>query len=295
MIEQTISTTVLAKALQLTPQRLFTLLQDYDWIVREEDQWRLTTGGEQAGGTYRSSDKYGEYIVWPERLVDHPLLQAAAAADFVTASGIGEFFQRSGRYVNRVLRELGWLRHAKQGWLLTEAGVAHGGVQHTTDADRAYASWPKSIVSEPLLRATFNKLNILQHRQMDHEPDLFETEATTELEGHTAFTSLDGHILNSPAAAEVCQWLYIMGFTHAHRRSLAGHADFVCDFYLPQCGLYIDIWSTAESAHGLAERLEKKQWCEQQHMLLLELDQEDIADIDNVMSVRLKEYGISIY
>ncbi len=295
MVERTISTTALAKVLKLSPQRLFSLLQDYDWIVRFEDQWRLTIKGEQAGGCYRDSDEYGKYIVWPERLIDHPLLQAAADADFFTASGIGEYFQRSGRYVNRVLRELGWLRYTKDGWILTEAGVAHGGVLQRSDADRAYASWPRAVISEPLLRTTFNRLNILQHRQVGHEPDLFETEAITELDGHTAYTSLDGHILASPAATEVCQWLYIMGYTHAHRRSLADHEDFVCDFYLPQHGLYIDIWSAAESAHSLAERLAKKEWCEQHQILLLELDQQDITDLDNVLSARFKEFGMLVY
>ncbi len=295
MAEQNISTTTLAKALQLTSQRLFTLLQDYGWIERSEEKWRLAAKGELAGGTYRNSDKYGQYIVWPERLIDHPLLQAAAEANFITASVVGEHFQRSGRYVNRVLRELGWLRYAKEGWLLTEMGSLHGGVQQKTDADRAYASWPKAVVSEPLLQATFNKLNILQHRQADHEPDLFETEETTELEGRTAFTSLDGHILESPAATEVCQWLYIMGFTHAHRRALAGHEEFVCDFYLPLHGVYIDIWCEAETAHSLAERLAKKEWCQQHHLHLLELDQKDVAELDNVMSARFKEFGISVY
>ena len=295
MADQSISTTALAKALQLPPQRLFTLLQDYGWTERVDEQWRLTARGEEEGGAYRDSNKYGKYIVWPEKLVDHPLLQAAADANFITANLIGEHFQRSGRYVNRVLRELGWLRRAKEGWLLTEAGLQQGGVQQKNSDDLAYASWPKAIVSEPLLQATFNKLNILQHQQADHEPDLFETEETTELAGHTAFTALDGHILASPAAAEVCQWLYIMSFTHAHRRSLAGHADFVCDFYLPQHGLYIDIWSAEETPHSLAERLAKKDWCQQHHLRLLELNQDDIAGIDNVMSVRLKEFGIPIY
>lgn len=295
MAEQNISTTTMAKALQLTPQRLFTLLQDYDWIERREELWRLTRKGERAGGSYRNSEKYGRYIVWPERLIDHPLLQAAADANFITANVIGEYFQRSGRYVNRVLRELGWLRHGKEGLLLTETGLLHGGVQQRTDADRVYASWPKAVVSEPLLQATFNKLNILQHRQADHEPDLFEPEETTELDGRTAFTSLDGHILESPAATEVCQWLYIMGFNHAHRRALAGHEEFICDFYLPQHGIYIDIWCAAETAHSLAERLAKKQWCQQRHLSLLELDQQDVADLDEVMSARLKEFNISVY
>lgn len=287
-MDQCISTTALAKALQLPPPRLFTLLQDYDWITRNNEKWCLTSRGEQQGGSYRDSKKYGKYIVWPERLVDHPLLQAAADANFITASLIGEHFQRSGRYVNRVLREMGWLRRANAGWLVTEIGLQRGGVQQKNSDGVAYASWPKSIVSEPELQATFNRLNILQHRQEGHEPDLFEVEEITELQGHVAFTALDGHILASPAAAEVCQWLYVMGITHAHRRALPGHAEFVCDFYLPLHGLYIDIWSETESAHALAEQLAKKDWCQQNHLKLLELDQDAIADLDNVLNAQLK-------
>ena len=295
MEQRAISTTALAKALKMSSRKLFVLLKDFEWIRRKDESWELLEKGLEQGGQYRDTESYGRYIVWPEKLIDHPLLQAAADATQITASGVGEHFGRSARLTNRVLRELGWIRQTSQGWLLTEAGQALGASQLQTEEGKYYASWPKSLLSEPELVSHFNAINILQHNTDDHEPDLFESEHITQFSGERCFASLDGHVLRTPAEAEVCQWLYLLDLTHAYRRDLGGHVHYHCDFYLPKYGVYIDIWYSADKPGILAERLAKQQWCTEHQLTLLELNEGDIKDLDTVLPKRLAELGIHVY
>ncbi|MEM8498288.1 MAG: hypothetical protein AAF542_09720 [Pseudomonadota bacterium] len=295
MEQRSVSTTALAKALQMSSRRLFLLLKDYEWIHRVDAGWELLKKGTEQGGEYRESESFGRYIVWPEKLLEHPLLLAAADATQMTASGIGDHFGRSARLTNRVLRELGWIRHTSTGWLLTDAGTALGASQLQTEQGKFYASWPRSLLSEPELVSHFNAINILQHRRQDHEPDLFESENTTELSGSVCITSLDGHILATAAEAELCQWLYLLDLNHAYRRDLGGHDLYKCDFYLPKYGLYIDIWYASDPPGILSERLAKQQWCNEHQLTLLELDENDISQLDYVLPQRLGELGIQVY
>ncbi|MEQ8819602.1 MAG: phospholipase D-like domain-containing protein [Sumerlaeia bacterium] len=62
---QFLSTTRLAKSLDLKPKDLFTKLQEAGWIDRAGDKWVLTAKGKEAGGETRFSRQYGEFIVWP--------------------------------------------------------------------------------------------------------------------------------------------------------------------------------------------------------------------------------------
>ena len=70
-----ISTTALAKHFDLPAKTLFTFLTEKSWINRIDNHWRLTGKGEFEGGEYINSKKYGEYIGWPQNIVDHSIFQ----------------------------------------------------------------------------------------------------------------------------------------------------------------------------------------------------------------------------
>ena len=78
--EEKLSTTALAKKLDIPVQQLFAVLKDYGWIQRTQDSWALTPKGEYEGGSYQSSRRYGSYMVWPQPPAQHPLLPATARA-----------------------------------------------------------------------------------------------------------------------------------------------------------------------------------------------------------------------
>lgn len=295
MGQRLISTTALAKLLKMSSRRLFYLLKDFDWIVRQDDSWALLDKGRRQGGQYKESESFGRYIVWPDTLIEHPLLQAAADATQITASGVGDHFQRPARFVNRVLNELGWLRRTDKGWLLTDSGAALGATQLQTDKGMRYASWPRSLLSEPALIASFNAVNMRQLDDPSHEPDLFEAAAGGPCANSAQYHSMDGHSFLHTAALEVCQWLYLLGLTHATNRALGGHEEYVCDFYLPTFGVYIDIWYASENPHDLAQRLAKHEWCAEHQITLIEMQESEITNIDELLPPRLEELGIHVY
>ena len=63
-----LSTSALARKLEIPAQQLFATLKDYGWIQRQGEGWLLTPKGEFEGGQYRQSKRFGRYVVWPESL-----------------------------------------------------------------------------------------------------------------------------------------------------------------------------------------------------------------------------------
>ena len=68
-----LSTTALAKLLEMDSKQLFELLVERKWMVREKkpdgsNVNKLTAKGEFEGGEYLESKKFGTYIVWPDSI-----------------------------------------------------------------------------------------------------------------------------------------------------------------------------------------------------------------------------------
>ncbi|MDA8752758.1 hypothetical protein N9M39_01220, partial [Halieaceae bacterium] len=89
-----LSTSALARKLEIPVQQLFATLRDYGWILRQADNWVLTPKGEFEGGDYQESRRYGRYIVWPEKLLSHPLLCAIESNQRITAAGMRRYYPR---------------------------------------------------------------------------------------------------------------------------------------------------------------------------------------------------------
>ena len=122
-----VSTTALARQLDIPAQQLFATLKDYGWIQRVEDNWVLTGKGEFEGGSYVDSKRYGRYIVWPKSLESHQLLKAIESNQRISASGLRRYYPKlHPRQINRALAELGLQAHSVLGWELTEQAAALG-------------------------------------------------------------------------------------------------------------------------------------------------------------------------
>ena len=102
-----ISTTQLAKKHGTTAKELFVLLSDQGLIAREGNSWILTTKGEESGGEYKESAKYGKYIVWPDTLsLDEnapPSPPSPTAEKMFTSTVIGKHFDLSATKINFIL------------------------------------------------------------------------------------------------------------------------------------------------------------------------------------------------
>jgi len=288
-----LSTTALARKLNIPVQQLFATLKDYGWIQRAGEAWVLTPKGEFEGGSYQNSRRYGRYIVWPERLDHHPLLAAIESNQRITAASMCRYYPRlHARQINRALAELGLQHHSILGWELTPLGETLGGQQEESNNSGAfYVTWPHEIIDNPVI-----------HRELTRQSDQIQPEpAVNELEpdlfaptGEESFscTGVDGHNLQTPLQTRVCNWLYLAQLAHAFQRALPTEELVYADFYVPGGNVYIDCWETDIPAQQLSAKLHKRELYRELDLQSLEINAGDVERLDEVLGRGLLSFGI---
>ena len=287
-----LSTTALAKKLDIPVQQLFGILKDYGWIQRVQDSWVLTPKGEYEGGSYHSSRRYGSYIVWPETVEQHPLLQAIESNQRITAASMVRYYPHlHARHINRALAELGLQQHTLLGWELTAMGRAWGGMQEeSTSSGAFYVSWPYEIIDNPVIHRELSRQSGQQPSQDvpdNAEPDLCAQSAAAEDN-----RGIDGHQLQSPLQTRVCNWLYLAQLAHAHHRALPTQDLVYADFYLPTGNIYIDCWDTDVPTGELSAKFHKRELYQQLELRHLEINAGDGDKLDEVLGRGLLAFGI---
>lgn len=266
--EKKLSTTRLAEQARIEVKQLFKLLAEQNWIVREDNQWRLTTQGEYHGGSYLQSDKYGEYIVWPESLVNHSLL-ADFQEEWLTATRLGEKLGLAARRVNMLLSELGWLEKDQRGWMITERGTQLGGDQRN-GKQGFYVVWPGAVQKQPELVA-----------------------ATDNLVSDTLLQALDGRQCVNVAERKISNFLYLYHIAHATQRQIQ-NSEYKSSFFIPARKVYIEYWGFDQSAGSLSSKLEKQEYYKKHKLKLIELSDEDVDQLDDVLPQKLLQFGIQV-
>lgn len=294
-----LSTTALAKKLDIPTQQLFATFKEYGWIQRTGESWALTPKGEFEGGAYQHSRRFGRYIVWPQILDHHPLLAAIESNKRITAASMRRYYPSlHARHVNRALAELGLQRHSILGWELTERGKALGGKQEESEASGAfYVTWPHEIVD-----------NVVVHRELTRQSDQAPStanntensgdETSGELDLFTATTEpqeclgVDGHRLQTPLQMSVCNWLYLSQLAHAFQRALPTEELVYADFYIPKRHIYIDCWEADVPAQALSAKLHKRELYRQLKLDSIEINAADVHRLDEVLGRGLLAFGI---
>lgn len=288
-----LSTTALARKLNIPVQQLFATLKDYGWIQRAGEAWVLTPKGEFEGGNYQNSRRYGRYIVWPERLDHHPLLAAIESNQRITAASMCRYYPRlHARQINRALAELGLQHHSILGWELTPLGETLGGQQEESNNSGAfYVTWPHEIIDNPVI-----------HRELTRQSDQIQPEpAVTELEpdlfapsgeDSLSCTGVDGHNLQTPLQTRVCNWLYLAQLAHAFQRALPTEELVYADFYVPVGNVYIDCWEPDIPAQELSAKLHKRELYRDLNLRCLEINAADVERLDEVLGRGLLSFGI---
>jgi len=64
-----LSATALSKEVGLSSKDLFTKFEKLNWIERKNDDWVLTNSGKNKGAQTKKG-QYGEYIAWPDTIID---------------------------------------------------------------------------------------------------------------------------------------------------------------------------------------------------------------------------------
>ncbi|MDH4040386.1 MAG: phage antirepressor KilAC domain-containing protein [Gammaproteobacteria bacterium] len=290
--EGRLSTTALARKLNIPAQQLFTTLRDYGWIERSGESWILTPKGEFEGGTYHQTRRYGRYIVWPESLIHHPLLAAIESNQRINAASMRRYYPLlHARQINRALAELGLQRHSIIGWELTERGKALGGLQEESDNSGAfYVTWPHEIIDNPVIHRELTRQSD-QSQQLapapGAEPDLFTSSAAA-----SPCIGVDGHKLGSPLEVRVCNWLYLAQLAHAYQRALPTEELVLADFYVPEGNVYIDCWDADIPARALSGKLHKRELYRSLKLRHIEINAADAERLDEVLGRGLLAFGI---
>jgi hypothetical protein len=277
-----ISTTALAKLLDMDPKQLFELLVEKKWIVREKQADnsnlnKLTNKGVFEGGEYLETKKFGTYIIWPNRLSEHHLfkMQPAKALGIVSlakSNGI------SNARMHGILQEMGWLNLHIQGWQLTPQGLSIGGSERQDEKTGAsYVMWPSDVQQKEHFKNTLASLAV---------DDISKSQGV--------YTCLDGHNVKSKALLMIDNWLYCTGLVHAVGRSLLVDNSFVCDFYLPQGHIYLEFWGSEQTPVYLKEKMAKKALYKLHALNVIELHEEDLSVLDTLLPKLLLHYGIKV-
>ncbi len=291
--EDRLSTTALARKLNIPVQQLFSILKDYGWIQRMGESWALTHKGEFEGGSYRTSRRYGSYIVWPEHLDQHPLLQAIESNQRITAASMCRYYPRlHARQINRALAELGLQHHSILGWELTRLGRSLGGLQEESSTSGSfYVTWPHEIIDNPVVHRELS----LQSDQIQAPPMTAETEAdlfATSNAMADVCRGVDGHSLGSPLQTSVCNWLYLAQLAHAFQRALPTEELVYADFYVPLGNIYIDCWEAELSAAEFSGKFRKRELYKELDLRYLEINSGDGNKLDEVLGRGLLSFGI---
>lgn len=291
--EDKLSTTALARKLDIPVQQLFATLRDYGWIRRSGDTWVLLPKGEYEGGSYQNSRRYGRYIVWPGTLDHHPLLSAIESNQRITAASMRRYYPRlHARQINRALAELGLQRHSILGWELTTLGRSLGGKQEESESSGAfYVTWPHEIVDNPVIDRELSRqsdqIPTPEPAAPGAEPDLFANpETAINCDG------IDGHRLESVLQMRVCNWLYLAQLAHACQRALPTEEVICADFYVPAGNVYIDCWEADISAAEISSRLRKRELYKALGLNSLEVNAADVERLDEVLGRGLLAFGI---
>ena len=277
MSADALSTSALARQLELPVQQLFATLKDYGWIKKVDDGWALTGKGQFEGGRYINSKRYGRYIVWPANIVEHPLFQAMESQRLLSAADLGRPLGVTARQVNRLLYALGYICQGRRGWEATASGVQRGAQPcENPQNGQSYVMWPEEMQEHPPLLE-------LQRRSQASE-DLLAPNPP----------SLDGMQCRSPAHRQLANWLYLAGLRYACEQQLFSGELGCCDFFLAEHQLSIELWSGAEHPDELSARMARAEACREMKIAVIDVHAEDLSALDDYLSRRLRELGVAI-
>lgn len=287
MSDDKLSTSALARQLELPVQQLFSALKDHNWIKKVDDGWALTGKGKFEGGRYQSSKRYGRYIVWPAELLEHPLLRNLEKGRLISAAALGKPHRLSAQQVNRLLAVLAWLRPAKTGWQLTQTGKKLGGqVFENQQLGVEYVLWPEDIGEQRPLQRLFEQVSAPLAGDAT-EGDLFHSSAPP--------ATLDGRQLRSWPHWQIAQWLYLAGLRYACEVMLPVAESLRADFYLPDQGVYLEFWGGDEQADQLARRMRRQEAYKALGTPVVDVHPDDLPHLDDYLSRRLRELAVDFH
>lgn len=301
-----LSTTSLANELEIPANELFSKLKNLGWIDRKNDKWVLTEIGKEKGGQTRNNPKFGEYIVWPENISLEENKKINTKPKLMNATAIGKHFNISSQRFNLIISELGWIEKDIAGWEVTKLGKSLGGRQfeHETSGG-TYVLWPESILNNKNLTSVFNenqttqtqsKATTDQKENQQQTASPYPSEQTNFREKFPAtLRTRDGHLVRSRAEVIIDNALYEYKLAHAYERKVPIEEDLYSDFYINSENVYIEFWGMENDPKYMERKKAKLEIYKKYELKLIELTDEDIANLDDHLPKKLLKFGIKVY
>lgn len=282
-----ISSSQLARKAQLPVKSVFDIFLEGGLIIQENQNWNLTEAGRHYGGEFKSSKQYGDYIVWPENILDDYHNE-----NLLSSTKVGEYFGCSATKINKIMAELGWIEKGIKGWKIAPGGAERGGVEKEHyKSGIPFVQWPEAILKDSILNSTMSSLtkipDLAPTQENEAKKDDFRTKFIPD------YRTRDGHLVRSRAEVIIDDFLYISGIVHAYERRLPIEEDVYSDFYLPQGKVYIEFWGMEDNEKYAARKEEKLRIYQKYGYNLIELNDADIANLDDILPRKLLKFGIS--
>jgi len=294
-----LSTTILAKELDIEVNDLFYNLKSFGWIDRINEKWVLTSLGKQKGGQTRTSEKFGEYIVWPESILKEKW-NLIKEPTLITATTLGKHFSVSPQRLNLILSELGWVEKNIAGWVVTKLGKTVGGRQYEHDTSGSlFVMWPEEILKNSGLASAFSVTSEVStiaseniNLKIIHTPPI-TTNFREKFEAK--FRAKDGHYVRSRAELIIDDTLYDYGLVHAYEKKVPIEEDLYTDFYLPSSKVFIEFWGLENDPQYQNRKKMKLELYNKYEFKLIELNDTDISNLDDYLPRKLLKFGVKVY
>ena len=289
----------MAKQLGLNTREAFQVLMDKKYVEREGQNWILTKDGQDNGGEFRESVKYGRYIVWPSEWGTNENFNKNAKDQtdyFLTSTAIGKHFELSPNKINFILSELGWVKKGElKGWVLTQQGKKMGGVQaEVKQTGVPFVRWHQSIAQVAPLVDTIAQVKGTASKERKLEKGTSEEKGFRE-KFEAKLRTTDGHFVRSKAEMLIDNWLYMAEIVHAYERKLPIEEDVYCDFYIPTGKVYIEYWGYENDQKYLARKKTKQEIYQKYGFNLIEVEDKDVQNLDDILPRFLLKFGVQAY
>jgi hypothetical protein len=288
------SRSALATKLGVTLKELTHTLIEAGWLEhkgenQQKDQtkvWCLTKKGEFEGGAYRESQKFGRYIVWPQSILSHDVIKNLQETA-ITASNISASFDISAIILNKLFSDLGWIKGKDKGWVVTDRGEKHGGIQETSEETGIpYVIWSRRIIENTLLQTHIGAYK--GQKSFTSQRDI---------DGMSYFQLLSGLWVDNLSDLAVGNYLYICGVTFAYQRmvALCDQNKLVIDFYLPSHAVSILINHNDINPSELKQQVDRELLIEKSDLMSIQLSKAEIDEVEKILPKRLLAVGLSLY
>lgn len=285
-----VSTTRLARSLEIEPAELFRRLDEMGLIEREEKKWILSDAGRKAGGSIQQAEK-GEFIVWPEDF-NLSRYEKKLHKSLISATDIGEHFQTSAQKINKTLSSLGWVEQQRQGWCLTKLGKSQGGFEFEASTGKKYVKWSLTILEDKGLNDWFDAPQESIPEPSNDNGNEPEPPDREKLNARypPKYSTQDGHVVRSLSEKNIDDYLFRENIVHAYERPVnTKHGDLISDFYIPagarqgSHAVYIEFWGMKGNESYERRKQEKLAIYEKAGLLdkLIQLEPEHLSDLES--------------